>query len=100
MLAEPCHAPDSPVDEPRDLVLRVLTVTRIARWCDVSESAVYQWLHRGTDDAPVPSRVVPSIAAGAEAEGLSFDLGVLWPAMRGIPSKQFRRENGELEGVQ
>lgn len=100
MLAEACHAPDSSVDEPRDLVLRVLTAARIARWCKVSEAAVYQWLHRGTEDAPVPARVVPDIAAGAESEGLSFDLGVLWPAMKGVSSQQFRRGSAAQGGDQ
>lgn len=84
-----CHAADSPVDEPRDLVLRTLTVARVARWASVSEAAVYQWLHRGTPDAPIPAVRVPLIAAGAAKEGIEFDLGLLWPAMAGTPASRF-----------
>lgn len=89
MQSSPCHASDSPVDEPRDLVLRTLTVSRVARWAKVSEAAVYQWLHRGTPEAPVPASRVPLIAAGAAGEGIEFDLGVLWPAMAGTPASRF-----------
>ncbi|PZU62334.1 MAG: hypothetical protein DI552_00245 [Brevundimonas sp.] len=79
-----------PAKDARDLVLRVLTVRRIARWCDVGESAVHQWLHRGTEDAPVPAARVPIIAGNAAAEGLSFDVGLLWPAMAGTPAAAFK----------
>lgn len=93
MQSSPCHAQAASdvrsASDARDLVLRVLTVGRIARWAKVSEAAVYQWLHRGTAEAPVPARVVPAIAAGAAAEGLEFDLGMLWPAMAGTPASRF-----------
>lgn len=95
MLSTACHAPASteapePAKDARDLVLRVLTVRRIARWCDVSDSAVHQWLHRGTDQAPVPASRVPVIAGNAAAEGFSFDVGLLWPAMTGTPAASFK----------
>ena len=83
-----CHASDSPRDA-KDLVLRVLTVERVARWCKVGQAAVYQWLHRGTAEAPVPSVRVPAIAEGAAAEGLDFEMGMLWPAMAGWTAKRF-----------
>jgi len=83
-----CH--ELPLECPvRQLVLRDLGAARIARWCGTGEAAIYQWLHRGTPDAPVPAVRVPTIAQGAAAEGLDFDLGVLWPAMRGVRAKSF-----------
>ncbi len=84
MQSSPCHAPDA-----RDLILRVLTVRKVARWCDVSESAVHQWLRRGSPDAPVPVKVVPTIAARAAEAGHDFDLGLLWPAMSGMTAVAF-----------
>lgn len=98
MPLDPCHAqvsvepvpgPSEPPQDARDLVKRVLTVRRIAAWCQVSEGAVHQWLCRGTDEAPVPAARVPVIAAGAAREGLDFDVGLLWPAMAGMRAKAF-----------
>lgn len=96
MLSSSCHASDSPppqeAGDARDLILRVLTLRRVAGWADVSESAVSQWLRRGTAQAPIPARVVPTIAKGAAAEGIEFDLGVLWPAMAGTMASRFRED--------
>lgn len=65
----------------REVILR-LTPKRIAGWCNVTESAVWQWLSRKADTAePVPPRHVPAIIAGARAEGLTFNARTLWPAM-------------------
>jgi hypothetical protein len=93
MQSSPCHASDSPAvgvaEDARDLILRILTLKRVAGWCGVSESAVSQWLRRGTVDAPVPARVVPVIAKGAAAVSIEFDLGLLWPAMAGTPASRF-----------
>jgi len=93
MQTSPCHSPDSPganaAESARDLILRVLTLRRVAGWCDVSESAISQWLRRGTAEAPIPARVVPTIAKGAAAEGIEFDLGVLWPDMAGVQASRF-----------
>lgn len=92
-----CHAqpvpPASDDAEPadgRDLVKRVLTVRRIAGWCEVTEGAVHQWLCRGTDHAPIPAVRVPVIAARAAREGFDFDVGLLWPAMAGMRAKKFK----------
>jgi len=87
-----CHAVASPplAKDARDLILRVLTVRRIARWCDVGESAVHQWLHRGTAETPVPAARVPVIAGNAASEGFDFDVGLLWPAMAGTPAASFK----------
>lgn len=90
-----CHALASTAStesakDARDLILRILLVRRISRWCDVSESAVHQWLHRGTEQAPVPVARVPVIAGNAAAEGLDFDVGLLWPAMAGTPAAAFK----------
>jgi hypothetical protein len=82
MPLEDCHAPAIPADA-RDLLLRVLGVGRVAAWCGVGEAAVYQWLHRGTSDAPVPFLRVPAIARGASAAGHDFDLGLISPSMAG-----------------
>lgn len=73
----------APSDEtPRETIMR-LTPKRIAAWCNVSESAVHQWLVRKADTLePVPPRHLPAILNGAEAEGLPVDIAVLWPAMR------------------
>lgn len=68
-------------DRARTLILKTLGVRRVAGWCGVTEDAVYQWLSRGTDAAPVPPQRVASIVAGAKAEGLEAPLDVLWPAM-------------------
>jgi len=93
MQTSPCHASDSPTldaaEDARDLILRILTLRRVAGWCDVSESAVSQWLRRGTDDAPIPARVVPIIAKGAASLGIEFDLGLLWPDMAGTHASRF-----------
>ncbi|MBJ7446829.1 MAG: hypothetical protein JHC81_04780 [Brevundimonas sp.] len=86
---EPVADDDAPPADARDLVIRVLTVRRIAGWCCVSEGAVHQWLCRGTDDAPIPAKRVPVIAAGAAKSGLDFDVGMLWPAMSGMRAKAF-----------
>lgn len=92
MLEPACHAPapHSPPKDARDLILRVLTVRRVARWCDVGESAVHQWLHRGSSETPVPAARVPVIAGNAASEGLDFDVGLLWPAMAGTPAASFK----------
>lgn len=92
MQSSPCHAPAAPeqeISDARDLILRVLTVRKVARWCDVSESAVHQWLRRGSAEAPVPVKVVPTIAKHASDDGLDFDLGLLCPAMSGMSSGTF-----------
>lgn len=68
-------------ETPREAILR-LTPKRIAGWCNVTESAVHQWLCRKASTAePVPPRHVPAIIRGAQAEGLDLDPRVLWPAM-------------------
>lgn len=95
MLETACHAlaSDSAQEDAkdaRDLILRVLLVRRVARWCDVGESAVHQWLHRGTDQAPIPAARVPVIAGNAAVEGLDFDVGLLWPAMAGVRAETFK----------
>lgn len=97
MSLAPCHAQESPVDQAdvappadaRDLIIRILTVRRIAGWCDVTEGAVHQWLCRGSEEAPIPARRVPVIAAGAAREGIDFDVGLLWPAVAGMRPKAF-----------
>ncbi len=66
----------------RELILKTLGARRVAMWCGVTPDAVYQWLSRGTNDQPIPSRYVPTILAGAKADGLTVDPSVLWPAMR------------------
>lgn len=87
MRSAACHADaETPA---RALLLTTLGVQRVARWCGVSEAAVYQWLHRGTATAPVPASRVPAIAKGAALEGLDFDLGDLWPAMAGFKASGF-----------
>jgi len=50
---------------------------------------VHQWLRRGSPDAPVPVKVVPTIAARAAEAGHDFDLGLLWPAMSGMTAVAF-----------
>lgn len=77
-----CHVPsETPRDRAKALILKTLGVKRVACWCNVEESTVYQWLSRGTDDKPIPPDHVPAIVSGAKAEGLEAPLGVLWPAM-------------------
>ncbi len=93
MPLEDCHAPAIPADA-RDLLLRVLGVARVAAWCGVGEAAVYQWLHRGTSDAPVPFLRVPAIARGASAAGLDFDLGLISPSMAGWTAAMFSAVGG------
>ncbi len=85
-MAKPdCHARlDGPLPAARTLVLKTLGVKRVAAWCGVGEATVYQWLSRGTAGSPIPPERIPSIVAGAQAEGLTFDVGVLWPAMQGL----------------
>lgn len=106
MLETACHAPPqnnapAPAQDARDLVLRVLTVRRVSGWCGVSEGAVHQWLHRGNAEAPVPRARVPVIAGHAAAEGFDFDVGLLWPAMKGTPSAAFKAvANGVREAAQ
>lgn len=76
-----------PIAEPsararcKHLILKVLGVKRVAGWCGVPEDTVYQWLARGTEETPIPTRRVAAIIAGAKAEGLEAPIGVLWPAM-------------------
>lgn len=82
MNANHCHAESGAVDA-RDLILRVLSLRKVADWAAVSEAAVSKWLSRGTADAPIPAAHVPAIAKGAVAEGMDFDVGLLWPAMAG-----------------
>ena len=82
-----CHAStDEPVAGHREglraLLLKKLTVKRVAGWCDVSEAAIYQWISRGTPEEPIPPSHVPAIIKGAKADGLPpFDIGIIWPAM-------------------
>ena len=77
-----CHIEgQSPRERARSLILDTLGVRRIAQWCSVEESTVYQWLVRGTDDMPIPPPRLPLILAGARAEGLAAPLDVLWPAL-------------------
>lgn len=65
----------------RDTILR-LTPKRIAGWCNVTESAVHQWLVRKAEtDEPVPPRHVPAIIKGAREAGLPLNVRVIWPAM-------------------
>lgn len=96
-----CHPSKSAAREgrrtPRDLIIGTLGLRRVSQWCDVSESAVSQWLRRGTPEAPVPARVVPRIAAGAAGEGIEFDLGILWPAMAGTPASRFKGPPEDLQ---
>ncbi|RZJ78833.1 MAG: hypothetical protein EON88_33720 [Brevundimonas sp.] len=81
-----CHAAN---DGARELLLITLGAARVARWCGVSEAAIYQWLHRGTAARPVPASRVLEIAAGAASEGLDFDLGVISPDMAGRRASLF-----------
>ncbi len=70
-----------PGETAREVILR-LTPKRIAGWCNVTESAVHQWLCRkGATDEPVPPRHVPAIMRGAKRDGLDFNPRILWPAM-------------------
>ena len=71
----------TPRDRVRQLILKDLGARRCAGWCKVSELAVYKWLERGTDEAPIPARHALAIVAGARADGLDAPLEVLWPAM-------------------
>ncbi|MET4683706.1 hypothetical protein ABIE19_001636 [Brevundimonas faecalis] len=87
-----CHAQaetPSQASDARDLIIRVLSVRKVAQWCDVTESAVHQWIRRGSAAAPVPVKVVPTIARGAVDDGKDFDLGILWPDMRGTTAARF-----------
>lgn len=59
-------------------VLRIGT-TKIAYWTGRSESAVYKWLSRRPDNAPVPPEHLPAVIRGAKADGIEIDLAVLWP---------------------
>lgn len=84
MTAAACHGEvETPRDRAKTLVLRTLGVSRVASWCGVTENAVYQWLSRGTDQEPIPPRAAGKIAASARAEGVTVDLSVLWPAIKG-----------------
>jgi hypothetical protein len=78
-----CHGTSavSPREAAKELILKTLGVKRVAAWTSRSEDTVYQWLSRGTDDEPVPPRVVPAIVLGARREGIEVPVGVLCPAM-------------------
>lgn len=54
-------------------------VTRIAYWTGRSESAVYKWLQRRDADCPIPPEHLPAVARGARADGVAFDVALLWP---------------------
>jgi hypothetical protein len=81
MTATECHADRASRSPARDLILNTLGAKRVAEWCGVTEAAVYQWLSRGTEDAPVPARYVSLIVRGAKREGVSFDLAQLMPGL-------------------
>lgn len=53
--------------------------TRIAYWTGRSESAVYKWLARRSPELPIPPEHLPAVKRGAEADGVTVDLDVLWP---------------------
>lgn len=89
MAGAACHAcseeeAERPLQKARELLLKKLGVRRVAHWCGVSEDAVYQWLSRGRAEEPMPPVHVPKIVAGAKAEGITFDVTILWPAMSGM----------------
>jgi hypothetical protein len=71
----------TPLGQAKHLILKVLGVRRVAKWCNVADATVYQWLTRGSDATPIPTHHVPAIVNGAKAEGLDAPIGVLWPAM-------------------
>lgn len=84
-----CHeAPSEEATKPpadaRELIQKVLGVKRVAAWCEVDAATPYQWLTRSTPDNPIPPAYVPKIVAGARAAKIAFDVGLLWPAMRGL----------------
>lgn len=74
---------ETPHARAKHLILKVLGVRRVANWCGVEVSAVWQWLQRGTDAEPIPPKRVPAIVAGARSEGLDAPVEILWPAMAG-----------------
>jgi hypothetical protein len=85
MTGESCHAPATGAPEAtKALILKTLTVKKVAGWCGVDDATPYQWLSRGTEANPIPPAYVPAIVAGARAAGIAFDVGLLWPAMRGL----------------
>ncbi len=64
-----------------ELILKRLGARRVAEWCGVAEATVYQWLHRGTEDEPIPANRVGAILAGAQREKLDAPLAILSPAL-------------------
>jgi hypothetical protein len=88
MVEPTCHAAPSEAVKPpadaRELIQKVFGVKRVAAWCEVDAATPYQWLTRSTEDNPIPPAYVPKIVAGARAAKIEFDVGLLWPAMRGL----------------
>jgi hypothetical protein len=85
MTATTCHAEASTGLAAAKLVIqKELGVANVARWCEVTEATVYQWLSRGSDAEPIPPRYVPRIVDGARAEGFAFEWLRLWPAATGL----------------
>jgi hypothetical protein len=72
---------DAPLARAKVLILKKFGARRVAVWCGVDPLTVYQWLQRGTDEKPIPTKHVPAILAGAQAAGLGAPIAVLWPAM-------------------
>lgn len=83
-----CHAGTQEAAKPpttaRELIQKVFGVKRVAAWCSVDQDTPYQWLSRGTENNPIPPTYVPTIVAAARAARIEFDVGLLWPAMRGL----------------
>lgn len=73
----------TPRDAARRLILKDLGLARVAAWCGVAESTVYQWLHRGTDARPIPERNAMLIFRAATRAGIQIDLFVLIPGFPG-----------------
>lgn len=82
MTDEPRH-PEQETNRSRAkaLLLKTIGASKVAEWCGVGEATVYQWLSRGTEEAPIPNGRIPAILQGARREGIAVDIAVLWPAM-------------------
>jgi transposase len=70
----------TPRDRAKTVILQELGLRKVAEWCNVSESAVYQWLSRGTDSRPIPTERALAIISAAQAEGITFNASALCPS--------------------
>ncbi len=80
MADKPSHGQGSARSAAKALIIS-LGVKRVAGWCGVTEHAVYQWFHRGTEAEPIPPKHAAGIAGGAFSAGVEIDLWVLLPSL-------------------